>query len=81
MATHSGKAEALRGETQKRQRAAEKAWNPSDKPDWLDEKFFRERIQPALAKITVPAIASALKVSIPYASNIRAGRRLPHPRH
>jgi hypothetical protein len=80
-ATHSPKAEALRGRTQQRQRAAEKAWNTSQKPDWLDENFYRERIQPALAKIKVCAIASALDISTPYASGIRAGKYRPHPRH
>jgi CRISPR-associated endonuclease Cas1 len=81
VATHSPKAEALRGQTQKRQRAAEKAWDSSKQPDWLDEKFYRERIQPVLAKVTISRISNALDVSIPYASNIRAGKRTPHPRH
>jgi CRISPR-associated endonuclease Cas1 len=37
IATHTPKAEALRGATQRRQAAARKAWNPSDKPEWLVE--------------------------------------------
>ncbi len=81
MATHSPKAEAQRGRTQRRQRAAQKAWDPSDKPGWLDEKTYREEVQPRLAKITVSAISSALGVSQPYASGIRAGKRQPHQRH
>lgn len=81
VATHSPKAEALRGQTQKRQRAVEKAWDASDKPDWLDEKLYREKIQPALARVTISKIANALDVSIPYASSIRAAKRKPHPRH
>jgi len=67
--------------TQRRQGAALKAWKPVDKPDWLDEKFYRDEIQPPLAGITVPAIVSALAVSEPYAANIRAGRCIPHSRH
>jgi hypothetical protein len=39
------------------------------------------RIQPLLARITNNAVASVLGSSIPYASAIRAGRRVPHPRH
>jgi CRISPR-associated endonuclease Cas1 len=81
VATHSAKAEALRSATQRRQAAALKAWNPVDKPDWLDEKTYREKILPRLAAITAPTILSALAVSEPYATNIRAGRRIPHPRH
>lgn len=55
--------------------------DPADKPDWLDEKTYRERIQPRLATATVPTIMRTLNVSEPYASNIRAGRCIPHPRH
>jgi CRISPR-associated endonuclease Cas1 len=81
VATHSAKAEAFRSATQRRQAAALKAWNPADKPDWLDEKTYREKIQPRLAGVAVPAISSVLAVSQPYAANIRAGRCIPHPRH
>jgi len=49
VATVSAKAQALRSATQRRQAAALKAWNPADKPDWLDEKTYREKIQPRLA--------------------------------
>jgi CRISPR-associated endonuclease Cas1 len=81
VATHSPKAEALRAATQRRQAAARRAWNPSDKPDWLDEKAYREKIQPRLAGVTVPTIVSSIAVSEPYATNVRAGRCIPHPRH
>src|SRR6266568_5384631 len=65
VATISAKAQALRSAWQRRQAAALKAWNPSDKPDWLDEKTYREKIQPRLAAVTVPTILSALAVSEP----------------
>jgi hypothetical protein len=81
VATIGAKAQALRSTTQRRQAAALKSWNPADKPQWLDGKTYREKIQPRLASITVPAILSALHVSEPYAANIRAGRCIPHPRH
>jgi CRISPR-associated endonuclease Cas1 len=74
-------AQARRADTQRRQAVALKAWTPADKPGWLDEKFYREEIQPRLAAVTVPTIVSALAVSESYATNIRAGRRRPHPRH
>jgi CRISPR-associated endonuclease Cas1 len=81
VATVSAKAQALRSATQRRQAAARKAWNPSDKPDWLDQKTYREKIMLRLAGVTVRTVVSALAVSEPYATNIRAGRCIPHPRH
>ena len=56
-------------------------WDPSDKPEWLDEKAYGEKIQPRLVRVTIPVISSALSVSNPYAADIRAGRHRPHPRH
>lgn len=81
VATHSPKAEALRAATQRRQAVALKAWHASDKPDWLTEEIYREKIQPPLTRITVPTISSALGISKPYATDIRAGKCVPHPRH
>ena len=80
-ASHTPDAEARRGETQSRQTAARLNWRASDQPAWLDEVTYREKIQPRLAEIKVPIISSALGVSKPYATDIRAGRRCPHPRH
>lgn len=74
-------AQARRTESQMRQAAALKAWNPTEKPNWLDEKFYREKIQPRLAGVAIPTLVSALAVSVPYAANIRASRCIPHPRH
>lgn len=81
VATHTPKAEARRAATMQRQEAAKQAWKPSDLPEWLNEKTYREKIQPRLAAFTVAAIASALGISKPYATDIRAGKRMPHPRH
>jgi CRISPR-associated endonuclease Cas1 len=81
VAGHSPEARAKQAEKQRRHAAAVKAWNPSDQPNWLNEETYREKIQPRLPVLTVPAIASALGVSEPYAALIRAGRYLPHQRH
>ncbi len=81
LATHSPKAEALRAATMRRQEAAKQAWKSSDLPEWLTEKVYREQIQPKLAAFTVSAMASALGISKPYATDIRAGKRVPHRRH
>jgi CRISPR-associated endonuclease Cas1 len=74
-------ARSRRADAQRRQAAALKAWKPLDAPDWLDERFYRERIQPYLSGISVRAVVSDLAVSAPYATNIRAGRCIPHRRH
>ena len=62
----SREARARHAETQRRHAAALKAWDPSDKPEWLDEKAYGEKIQPRLARITIPVISLALGVSNPY---------------
>jgi CRISPR-associated endonuclease Cas1 len=74
-------AQLRRSESQRRQVAAQRAWNPTEKPDWLDEKTYRDRVQPRLPRIVLRRIMSALSVSEPYASRIRGGRCVPHPRH
>lgn len=81
IATHTPKAETRRAATMRRQEAAKQAWKSSDLPDWLTEEVYREKIQPRLPTVTVSAIASALQISKPYATDIRSGKRVPHPRH
>ncbi len=81
LASHSSEAQANRSEKGLLQTAARQAWLPSNQPTWLNEQSYREKIHPRLAGITVRALASTLGVSIPYASNIRSGKRHPHPRH
>jgi len=81
VAAHSKEAEARRAETQRRQHAAKRAWQASDLPSWLNEEIYREKIQPRLVGVTVSTISRALGVSEPYAADIRAARRVPHPRH
>jgi CRISPR-associated endonuclease Cas1 len=79
--THRPQAQARRAETQRRQNAAIKAWNPDDNPPWLNELFYRSVVSPKLGPIQVPRIMSAISVSEPYALRIRSGRCIPHPRH
>ena len=81
VAGHSREARARQAEKQRRHAAAKRAWRPSDQPAWLDEQTYLQKIQPRLAGVTIPVIASALGISEPYAAEIRAGRRRPHPRH
>jgi len=55
--------------------------DPASLPAWLNNQAYIEQIQPRLAGISASVLASALGVSLPYAVDIRSGRRLPHPRH
>ena len=80
VAAHSADAQARRANTQRRHALAKSAWLPSSLPAWLNEETYLGKIQPLLAGLTNKAVASALGSSIPYASAIRAGRRVPHPR-
>jgi hypothetical protein len=80
VAGHTPEARARQAEKQCRHAAESKAWHPSDQPEWLTQEFYRKEILPRLSAITVPAISSALGLSVPYAAEIRAGRQRPHPR-
>ncbi len=72
---------ARRASTMRRHNQAIQSWNPSDLPAWLTREAYVNRIQPALASVAKSQIRSILGVSEPYAADIRAGRRRPHPRH
>jgi CRISPR-associated endonuclease Cas1 len=79
LVSHSFEAQANRAEKAFRNKAERLAWQSSSQPAWLNERCYREKIQPRLAGLTVRIIASTLAVSIPYASNVRSGKRQPHP--
>jgi CRISPR-associated endonuclease Cas1 len=81
VAAQSPDAQARRAATKRRHDVARQGWLASSQPAWLNNETYTNKIQPGLATITVPAIASAIGVSMPYAADIRAGRRRPHPRH
>jgi CRISPR-associated endonuclease Cas1 len=80
LTANSPEALAKRRNTQRRNHAARRSWNPSSQPAWLTEQFYSEKIQPLLAQSSNATIATTLGVSRAYAALIRAGRR-PHPRH
>ena len=81
VAAQSPEAQALRSKAQRRQMAGRAAWNPNQNPAWLDEVMYKTQIQPKLRNIPVRTLARMLSVSNPYATNIRSGKRVPHPRH
>jgi hypothetical protein len=78
---HSPTAQSHRAATQRRNRATELAWKPSEQPRWLTEDAYRSRILPKLATISVSRLATVLVVSLGYAQHIKRGLRRPHPRH
>jgi CRISPR-associated endonuclease Cas1 len=81
VAAQSLLASERRKETKLRHDLARSQWSPASQPAWLSEERYTKQIQPRLVGATLSEIASATKVSIPYASDIRKGRRRPHPRH
>jgi CRISPR-associated protein Cas1 len=81
VAAHTSDTEVKRGETRRRHAAGLRAWKPADQPSWLNEKTYLQKIQPLLGKVTVPIIRASLGVSKSYATNIRRGKVIPHPRH
>jgi len=81
IATHSPLAEARRTATHAKQVEALRRWNPAELPKWLDEDFYRTAILPRLSTLTAKAIRLAIDVSHPYATLIKRGERIPHPRH
>ena len=78
---HGQQAQAQLRKTKRRHDLARQSWSPSDQPGWLTADFYAKEIQPRLKDATLSKITTALGVSIPYASDIRKGRRTPHPRH
>jgi CRISPR-associated endonuclease Cas1 len=81
IATHSATAKARRAATQAKQAEALRNWNPKELPGWLDEDTYRREILPRLANFTVKAIRTKLNISHPYATLIKRGTSIPHPRH
>jgi CRISPR-associated endonuclease Cas1 len=77
---HSAKARRSRTTTKRRQDAARREWMRSGESP-INEEVYRTQIQPKLMRLTVSSIQAALQVSVVYASHIRRGKRVPHPRH
>jgi len=69
---HGPEARARQAEKQRRHAAAVKSWNPSEKPQWLTETVYREKVQPRLSGATIREISTVLGVSEPYAAEIGA---------
>ncbi len=79
--SQSAAALVRRAESVRRNRRAQREWREADQPPWLTTEFYAAEIQPRLMHVTISTLSAAVSVSRPYAVNIRAGRRHPHPRH
>lgn len=78
---HGAQAQARLKETKRRHDLARKQWFPDSLPAWITEEVYDKQIQPQLRAASMSQIAEAIGVSIAYASDIRKGKRRPHPRH
>jgi len=79
-ASLSGKAQAKRTATQRRNARAQHGWIAANQPAWLTQEAYVTRILPRLAELTASAIAEAIQVSVGYADSIRKGKVHPHAR-
>ena len=70
---------AKRANTMRAHREQIGTWKPS--PSDISRDTYTNLVLPALAHVPKKVIRNALGVSEPYSSDIRAGRRVPHPRH
>lgn len=80
IASHAATAEAKRSKKRQTNHAPLQQWSPSDRPSWLTEAYYLEKIQPTLVPVSTSVIVRQLNVSRGYANEMRHGR-MPHPRH
>ncbi len=61
-------------------KAAEAAWRAAH-PEGADRTAYRREILPGLKHVSTASMRQALGIAGPHCAAIRAGRRIPHPRH
>jgi CRISPR-associated endonuclease Cas1 len=81
LVAQSPESRARRSVTQKAHVLAIRAWKPSKKYKWLDKEAYLNKIQPRLKDVPISTLRSTLEISEAYATFIRSGVRVPHPRH
>jgi CRISPR associated protein Cas1 len=79
--THTADATAKRKEANSARRAEQALWEAEHADEVYDPVWFVSVVAPKLVTITLPTIARAPGMSTSAAAKVRAGRRLPHPRH
>jgi CRISPR-associated endonuclease Cas1 len=79
--THTPEAKQARQEGNMAQRAIQAAWEAEHAGEFHDPEWFTRKVLPALQDVSLTTIARATDMSTSSASKVRAGRRMPHPRH
>ena len=79
--THTPNAKAARQKGNVDQRAAQGAWDAEHAGEVHDAAWFTREVLPGLQGASLTVIAKATGMSTSSASKVRAGRRVPHPRH
>lgn len=73
-------ANLVRGEAISEGHRRNRSWE-REHPGPCDEAWFKREIAPKLDAFTLAEIAAATDLSLAACSRIRAGGRVPHPRH
>lgn len=79
--SHSREATARRRSSNQKQQWDQATWEREHEGEEPDPERFKSEVLPGLASVTLSRIAEATGMSISAASKVRAGRRIPHPRH
>jgi hypothetical protein len=70
-----------RGEAISKQHRRNRNWSRAHDAENRDEAWFLRQVTPRLDGFTLAQIAKATGLSLAACSRIRAGARIPHPRH
>ena len=62
-------------------RLTEQQWEMTNSDKAFDRERFLREVAPNLASVTLTTIAKATGMSTSAASQVRSGKRVPHPRH
>jgi hypothetical protein len=76
----SGIANPARGETVAEGHRRNRSW-AREHPGQRDEAWFKREIAPKLDAFTLKEMADATGLSLAACSRVRAGVKVPHPRH
>jgi len=77
----SDRAGRKRGEANAEQHRRNRAWTQGAQSAGRDRAWFQREIVPKLDAFTLAQIAKVTGLSLAACSRIRAGSRIPHPRH
>jgi CRISPR-associated endonuclease Cas1 len=79
--THTPESKLARQAGNVAQRAIQAAWEADHAGEAHNPAWFTQKVLPGLQGVSLTTIAKATGMSTSSASKVRAGRRVPHPRH